>query len=255
MGITGDKVTLGIANYLQALKGAVTYCPAYQILGANCLPSGLVVEVFYNLRRFCYEKAMAEKADLHRRPQRATLKDILRTAVDMEKKTMALYMRFARVFQPQEELRAFWFTMARHEAGHLGALALVESLLESEPALAENSKVWFDPSTVVRLRSLLSAYSREAGKGISIERAFEMAIDVEGSELEDVVVELLQVVKEKMLRDQAVKLLIHDLSDLSYMVEKFTQDEALLARADELVERRVHTLTVLRPEKGHSPRS
>ncbi len=89
---------------------------------------------------------MAEKADLHRRPQRATLKDILRTAVDMEKKTMALYMRFARVFQPQEELRAFWFTMARHEAGHLGALALVESLLESEPALAENSKVWFDPS-------------------------------------------------------------------------------------------------------------
>ena len=62
---------------------------------------------------------MAEKADLHRRPQRATLKDILRTAVDMEKKTMALYIRFARVFQPQEELRAFWFTMARHEAGLL----------------------------------------------------------------------------------------------------------------------------------------
>lgn len=195
---------------------------------------------------------MAEKADLRRRPQRATIKDILRTAVDMEKKTMTLYTRFARAFDQQEELRTFWFTMARHEAGHLGALALVESMLESEPALAHNSKVWFDPATVVRLRSLLSAYSREVVKGVSIERAFEMAIDVESSELEDVVVELLQVVKEKALRDQAVKLLIHDLSDLSYMVEKFTRNETLLARADELVEHRVDALTAARPEKRHS---
>lgn len=195
---------------------------------------------------------MAEKADLRRRPQRATIKDILRTAMDMEKKTMALYTRFARAFEQQEELRTFWFAMARHEASHLGALALVESMLESEPALAQNSKVWFDPATVVRLRSLLSAYSREATKGVSIERAFEMAIDVESSELEDVVVELLQVVKEKALRDQAVKLLIHDLSDLSYMVEKFTRNEALLARADELVEHRVDALTAARPEKRPS---
>ncbi len=141
---------------------------------------------------------------------------------------MALYMRFAQVFQPQEELRKFWFTMARHEAGHLGALALVEGVLESDPAIAENSKVWFDPSSVVRLRSLLGAYKREVREGLGVERAFEMAIDIEGSELEDVVVELLQVVKEKMLRDQAVKLLIHDLSDLSYMVEKFTQNDELL---------------------------
>jgi len=186
---------------------------------------------------------MAEKADLHRRAQRVTIKDVLRTAVDMEKKTMSLYTRFARLFQTQEDLRTFWFTMARHEAGHLGALALVESVLESEPSLAEKSKVWFDPSTVVRLRALLNAYNREATKSISVERAFEMAIDVEGSELEDVVVELLHVVKEKALRDQAIKLLIHDLSDLSYMVEKFTKNEALLTRADELVERRVDTLT------------
>ena len=192
---------------------------------------------------------MAEKANIRRRPQRATIKDILRTAVDMEKKTMALYTRFARVFDGKEELRTFWFTMARHEAGHLGALHMVESILENEPDLAENAKVWFDPSTVVRLRSLLNVYNREAAKGISVERAFEMAIDIEGSELEDVVVELLQVVREKAIRDQAIKLLIHDLSDLTYMVEKFTKDEALLARADELVDRRIDTLTVSHLEK------
>jgi rubrerythrin len=198
---------------------------------------------------------MVEKADLHRRSQRMTIKDILRTAVDMEKKTMALYMRFARAFQKPEELRKFWFTMARHEAGHLGALALVEGVLENEPDIAETTKVWFDPSTVVRLRSLLTAYSREATKALSVERSFEIALDIEGSELEDVVVELLHVVKEPMLHDQAVKLMLHDLSDLSYMVEKFTKNEALLTRADELVDRRVDTFTVPRIEKSHSTSS
>lgn len=198
---------------------------------------------------------MVEKADLHRRSHRVTVRDILRTAVDMEKKTMALYMRFARNFQKQEELRKFWFTMARHEAGHLGALALVEGVLDNEPDIGETTKVWFDPSTVVRLRSLLTAYSREATKTVSVERAFEIALDIEGSELEDVVVELLQVVKEPMLHDQAVKLMLHDLSDLSYMVEKFTKNETLLNRADELVDRRVDTFTVPRIEKSHSPSS
>ena len=181
---------------------------------------------------------------MRRRPQRTTVKEILRTALSLEKKTMGLYTQFARGFRKEEELRKFWFSMARHEAGHIGALALVESMLQNEPSLAEDSKVWVDPSSVVRLRSLLTAYTKEAKQGLSAERSFEMAIDVEGSELEDVVMELLQVVKEKMLRDQAVQLLIHDLSDLSYMVEKFTHNDALLARADELVERRVDTLTL-----------
>ncbi len=195
---------------------------------------------------------MAERADLHRRPQRVTLKDILRTAVSLEKKTMTLYTRFAQVFQDRDDLRRFWFAMARHEAGHLGALALVEAVLESEPAVAESSKVWFDPSSVVRLRSLLRAYGREVGGGLSVERAFEMAIDIESSELEDVVVDLLQVVKEDRIHDQAVKLLIHDLSDLSYMVEKFTTNDALLARADELVDHRFDRLSVVLPGKGRT---
>ena len=195
---------------------------------------------------------MAERADLRRRPQRVTLKDILRIAVNLEKKTMALYMRFTQVFQEQEELRKFWFSMARHEAGHLGALALVEGVLEIEPDVAESSKVWFDPSSVVRLRSLLRTYDREVNSGLGVERAFEMVIDIESSELEDVVVELLQVVKEDKVHDHAVKLLIHDLSDLSYMVEKFTTNDALLTRADELVDRRFDRLSVAPPEKDQA---
>lgn len=188
---------------------------------------------------------MAERVNLRQRPQRTTVKDILRTAVNLEKKAMALYMQFTRIFEGKDELRKFWFGMARHEASHLGALALVGGVVDNDPRVAESNRVWFDPSTVVRLRALLNAYGREAQAKVSVARAFEMAIDVESSELEDVVVDLLHVVREQMVREQAVKLLIHDLSDLSYMVEKFTKDESLLARADALVD---HRLDAFSPE-------
>ncbi len=173
------------------------------------------------------------------RSRRATIREVLDTAIDLERRTMQLYTVFVRTFKSIDQLRSFWFAMARHEAGHCGALALVESLIENDPALVGDRKVWFDDTTVARLRALLAAYVKEARRGVDIDRALTMAVDIESSELEDVVVDLLQVVKDRRWRDQAVQMLIHDLGDLSFMIEKYTHDEALLARADELVERRV----------------
>jgi len=179
-----------------------------------------------------------------------TIKAVLETAVELEKKTMGLYALFMRTFETPADVRRFWFNMARHEAGHCGALALVESVLEMDPKQVGSQTVSFDPQIVVRLRSLLRAYVRETKQGVTLERAFEMAIDVEGSELEDLVVDLLQVVRDPMWRDQAIQLLIHDLGDLSYMVEKFTKNEHLLARADELLEHRVGRAMRARRGKG-----
>jgi len=172
------------------------------------------------------------------RARRATIREVLETAIELEKKTMALYVRFMQTFPRPEEVRNFWFNMARHEAGHCGALALVESMIESDPQRAAAARVWFDPKTVTRLRALLGAYLREARGGITLERAFEMAIDLEASELEDVVVDMMSVVRSPRWRERAVQLLIHDLGELSYMIERHTKNEKLLARADALVERR-----------------
>src|SRR5213593_3690921 len=173
------------------------------------------------------------------RARRTTIREVLEAAIELEKKTMALYVGFVKVFPRPAEVRNFWFSMARHEAGHCGALALVEGILESDPHRAAKSRVWFDPSTATRLRSLLTAYLREARGGISLERAFEMAIDLEASELEDVVVDMMKVLKSPEWRKRAIQLLLHDLGDLSYMVERHTRNEALLARADALIERRI----------------
>jgi hypothetical protein len=65
-----------------------------------------------------------------------------------------------------------------------------------------------------------------------------MAVDLEASELEDLVVDLLGVVRSARWRDRAVQMMIHDMGDLSYMVERYTKNEALLARADALIEQR-----------------
>src|SRR5262245_46993730 len=177
------------------------------------------------------------------RARRVTVREVLDTAIELEKKTMALYVSFVKAFPRPEEVRNFWFGMARHEAGHCGALALVESIVQTDPERGEQSKVWLDDATVSRLRSLIAAYSREVkGGSISLERAFEMAIDLEGSELEDVVVEMLSLVRSPRWRERAIQMLIHDLGDLSYMVERYTKNERLLARADALIERRVGRL-------------
>lgn len=171
--------------------------------------------------------------------RRTTIVEVLDVALELERKTMALYASFLSTFSDDEELRQFWFNMARGEAAHCGALMLVECMVRDDPDLGGDAKIRFDMSTGVRLRSLLAGYRREQRRGVTAERAFEMAVDLEGSELEDVVVDLLQVVRDPGWRDQAVKMLVHDMGDLSYMIEKFTDNADLLARADALVESRV----------------
>ena len=183
-------------------------------------------------------------------PRRATIREVLDTAIELEKKTMALYVGFAKLFARPDEVRNFWFTMARHEAGHCGALALVESVLESDPSAAR-TRVWFEPRTATRLRSLLASYLREAREKPTLERAFEMTIDLEASELEDVVMDMMKVVKDAEWRRRGEQLLIHELGDLSFMIERYSPNERLLARADALVERRVGGLG---RKRGRGPR-
>ncbi|MDG2305594.1 MAG: hypothetical protein P8R42_13315 [Candidatus Binatia bacterium] len=179
--------------------------------------------------------------------RKTTIVEVLDLALELERKTMALYAGFLTTFEHEDDLRQFWFNMARGEAAHCGALMLVECILRNDPELGGDAKIRFDMSTGIRLRSLLAGYKREQRRGVTAGRAFEMAVDLEGSELEDVVVDFLQVVPDPGWRDQAVKMLVHDMGDLSYMIERFTDNAELLARADALVESRVATKPEPRP--------
>src|SRR5207244_10793439 len=105
------------------------------------------------------------------RARRTTIREVLDAAIELEKKTMALFVGFVKAFPRPAEVRNFWFSMARHEAGHCGALALVEGILESDPHRAAKTRVWFDPTTAARLPPLLSPYLRAARAGVPLQRA------------------------------------------------------------------------------------
>ena len=162
--------------------------------------------------------------------------------MDLERRTMQLYCRFEALFDDPDEVRTFWFDMAQHESTHFGALALVVGLLEGSPARPLHAVASLTPARVEHLRTLLDHFDAEAQKEMSLARAFEMTLEIESSELEDVVLDLLSTFKGESERERAVRLLIHDLGDLGYMIEKYTTEDALLARADALLETRVDRL-------------
>lgn len=162
--------------------------------------------------------------------------------MDLERRTMGLYCRFESLFGKQEEVRSFWFDMAQHESRHYGALALVAGLLEGTPDRNLPAPVALTPDRIAHLRTLLERLDQEAREGVKLARAFEMAVELEGSEIEDLVLDLLSALKGEAEREKAVQLMIHDLSDLTYMIEKYTTSHALLARADALVETQIDRL-------------
>jgi rubrerythrin len=172
----------------------------------------------------------------------AALRRLIDAAMELERRTMYLYCAFESQFSEPDELRRFWFDMAQHESRHFGALALVAGLLESASTRSLRAATTLTPARVRHLQRLLSAFASEAERGVTVDRAFEIALEVESSEIEDVVLDLLRTLKGEAERERAVKLLIHDLGDLSYMIEKHTSNHALLERADGLLEQQVRRL-------------
>jgi rubrerythrin len=170
------------------------------------------------------------------------LRKLIEVAMELERRTMQLYCRFETLFPRPDEVRAFWFEMAQHESRHFGALALVAGLLDSAPQRSLPAAPGLTREHVVRFRELLTQAEAEAHHGLSLTRAFELALEIEGSEIEDLVLDLLTALKGESERERAVQMLIHDLGDLSYMIEKYGKSPSLLAQADRRIEQQLFRL-------------
>jgi hypothetical protein len=171
-----------------------------------------------------------------------TTREVLETTISLEKKSMALYARFAKLFVRDSVLHEFWFGMARDEARHVGALDLVSTVLDFEGVLDRPSPIPLLAETIERLRKLLEHYLGEPDSAFEIERALAIAVEVEETELEDMVGDLLKALQEHDEYERCQRLLVHDLGELSYMIEQHCQDAALLQRCDELVNHHAETL-------------
>jgi len=149
---------------------------------------------------------------------------------------MSTYVKLARAFKEPVEVHEFWMSMARHEAGHIGALELLEVMIEQAGTVRPVPEL--DPSAEAAT-ALIERIHREADNPASLKRGFELAIELESSEVEDLVCDLFAMLADSDQRDQAEQMVVHDLSDLSLMIEKYAHDDVLLARADALVERHI----------------
>lgn len=172
----------------------------------------------------------------------ASLREVMEATMVLEKETMALYARYAKVFEAEPKFQEFWYSMARDEANHVGALTLVSTVLECEGLLEQPSPFAMEDETVRRLRALLEQARSNAAAGLGMEQALAVALEVEESEIEDRVGELLKAIKQEQEYERYQRLLVHDLGDLSYMIECYCQDQSLLSRCDELVERHAAAL-------------
>src|SRR5690242_19088163 len=105
---------------------------------------------------------------------------------------MALYARFAKIFSDDPGLHEFWFNMARDEARHVGALDLVSTVLEFEGVLDKPSPIAMRAEDFERLRALLGRGLSQPDETLALERALTIALEVEETELEDMVADLLQ---------------------------------------------------------------
>jgi hypothetical protein len=170
------------------------------------------------------------------------LRKLIEVAMSLERRTMELYCRFETLFPEPREVRTFWFDMAQHESRHFGALALVAGLLESAPQRTLPAAPTLTREHVIHLRDVLTQAETEASGGLTLTRAFEIALEIEGSEIEDLVLDLLSALKGETERERAVQLLIHDLGDLSYMIEKYGGSKTLLRRADRVIEQQLTRL-------------
>jgi rubrerythrin len=172
----------------------------------------------------------------------STTREVLQTTIALERQSMALYARFAKLFANDPALHDFWFGMARVESRHVGALDLVSAVLDFEGALDKPSPIPLQSATIANLRNLLDRYLKEADSAFTLDRALAIAVEVEETELEDMVGDLLKALQEHDEYERCMRLLVHDLGELSYMIEQYCQDSALLQRCDELVNRHAESL-------------
>jgi len=166
----------------------------------------------------------------------AELAKLIAEAKRLESLSMGVYVKFAQTFDDNRELHEFWMSMARHEAGHVGALQLLETMIEVSGASPD---IPHTRESISAAGARIEELAAQATGKVSLEGAFELAVALESTELEDLVLDLIHSLADREQRDQAAQMVVHDLSDLSLMIEKYTDDDELLARADALVQQHV----------------
>jgi hypothetical protein len=104
--------------------------------------------------------------------------DALSLLIALEERVARIYFQFYRTFRQDQAVARCWWDMARDEYGHVGILKMTRDLVSADAEAGEiGNRLW-------SLVDIVERCEQQAGTATSLERALELAIRLESSELD-----------------------------------------------------------------------
>ena len=100
----------------------------------------------------------------------------------IEQLVSKVYFRFSHLFLDEPELRDFWWQMAKDEEQHASVLMACKALVESHDV--ETLDPGIGEGKAEELRARMESYLGKGTRSISVDEAFKIALEIEGSELD-----------------------------------------------------------------------
>jgi rubrerythrin len=118
--------------------------------------------------------------------------DALSLLIALEERVARVYFHFFRTFRHDSEMARCWWDMARDEYGHVGILKMVRDLVAREAEAGQiGRRLW-------SLVEVVEHCEKEASTVDSLERALELAIQLESSELDALGHRLIQSLRSEL---------------------------------------------------------
>jgi hypothetical protein len=118
--------------------------------------------------------------------------DALSLLIALEERVARIYFQFFRTFREDPAVAQCFWDMAREEYGHVGILKMARDLVVPEAEAGEiGSRLW-------GLVEIVERCERQAQDAASLERALDLAIRLESSELDVLGHRLVQSLREEL---------------------------------------------------------
>jgi len=118
--------------------------------------------------------------------------DALSLLIALEERVARVYFHFFRTFRTDPDMARCWWEMARDEYGHVGLLKMVRELMPADADAGQiGSRLW-------ALVDLVERCEQEASAVRGLERALELAVQLETSELDALGHRIVQSVRTEL---------------------------------------------------------
>src|SRR5262245_47926311 len=110
---------------------------------------------------------------------------------EIERLVAKIYFRFSHLFLDQPELRDFWWEMAREEEQHACILHACRALIENYEEERLDPEISRDKAR--QLSARLEAMLERGSATLTVEEAFRLALEIEGSEIDAIYSKLIHL--------------------------------------------------------------